>query len=67
MYNWSTDTARLQKNPEKYTIWKLEQLINFGLNGETIKRKVLRKYWDTIKIDPQKRNVLASWLWQKQS
>ena len=62
MYNWSTDTKELKKNPEKYSIWKLEQMINFGLHGEKINKEELRKYWDKITIDPQKRRVLASWL-----
>ena len=44
MYNWSTDTRELQKNPELYAIWKLEQLINYGLNGEKIQEKDLKKY-----------------------
>ena len=40
MYNWNTDTTTLRKNPEKYQIWRLEQLINFGLNGEKKHRPV---------------------------
>lgn len=67
MYNWSTDTTLLKKDPEKYTIWKLEQLINYGLDGEKLEKEALITYWDAIKIDPQKRKVLASWLWHKQS
>lgn len=67
MYNWSTDTKTLEKNPEKYAIWKLEQLINFGLNGEKISEKLLKKYWDRLNLDPNRRKVLAYWLWPKQS
>lgn len=67
MYNWNTDITELKKNSEKYSIWKLEQLINFGLDGEKIEKKELVKYWDKIHIDSQKRKVLAFWLWQKQS
>ena len=59
MYNWSTDTSELQKNPEKYTIWKLEQLINYGLNGEKINEKELRKYWSSLNIfDPARKKYL---------
>ena len=36
MKNWSTDTKKLSKNQNKFTIWKLEQLINFGLGNEKI-------------------------------
>lgn len=58
MYNWSTDTAQLQKDPEKYAIWKLEQLVNFGLGEEKIGESDLRKYWDRIEIDPARRSFL---------
>ena len=40
MYNWNTDTKELEKNPEEYTIWKLEQLINYGLDGEKLNRNI---------------------------
>ena len=52
MYNWSVDTKQLKKFPEKYTKWKLEQLINYGLDGEKLKQSELEKYWNQIDIDP---------------
>lgn len=64
MYNWNTDTTQLKKNPEKYTVWKLEQLINYGLNGEKIDRKDLLKYWDKLKIESQYKKFLQFLLWQ---
>lgn len=67
MYNWNTDTTQLKKNPEKYTVWKLEQLINYGLDGEKIDKKELVKHWDKLRIDVQKREALAYLLWQKRS
>ena len=42
MYNWSVDVKKLRKNKEKYAIWKLEQMVNFGLNGEKIDKKLLK-------------------------
>ena len=62
MYNWSTDIAILKKNPEKYQIWKLEQLINFGLGNEKLSILDLKKYWDKLALDPKRRNVLAFWM-----
>lgn len=62
MYNWSTDLKELKKSPEAYQIWKLEQLINFGLNGEKISLKQLRKYWSKLQIDPDRKKVLEFWL-----
>ena len=65
MYNWNTDARILKKNPEKYAIWKLEQLVNYGLDGEKIDRKELIEYWDKIRIEPQYRRFLEFLLWQR--
>lgn len=59
MYNWSTDTQKLSQHPEQFTIWKLEQLINFGLNGEKLNREQVKKYFDKLKLDPQKKKYLS--------
>ena len=67
MYNWSTDTTALKKHPEKYTIWKLERLINYGLDGEKLNKKLLIKYWDKLRIDKYYRAYLKFLLWPKQS
>lgn len=67
MYNWSTDIKTLKKYPEKYTIWKLEQLINFGLDGEKLKLSELKKYWNKLNIDPLYKKYLHFLVWQKQS
>ncbi len=58
MYNWSTNTSKLAKNKDKFTIWKLEQLINFGLNGELLSRLELKKFLPVLDIDPQKKKYL---------
>ncbi len=60
MNNWSTDTKKLSKYPEKYAMWKLEQLINFGLNGQKLNFVELKKYFSKLNIDPQKRKYLDS-------
>ena len=67
MYNWGVDTKKLQKNREDFIIWKLEQQINFGLKGERLDLKLLKKYWNKLKLDPKRKKVLFSWLWQGQS
>lgn len=36
MYNWSVDESKLNKNSEQYLIWRLEQMINFGLGKEKL-------------------------------
>ena len=59
MKNWSIDTKKLKENKEEYAIWKLEQLVNFGLGKEKIKKSDLKKYWNRIDIDPHKRKFLS--------
>ena len=58
MRNWSVDTFELKKDKEKYAIWRLEQMVNFGLGKEKLSRKELKKYWNQINIDANKRNYL---------
>ena len=59
MYNWSTDTTELKKDPKKYAVWELEQLINFGLNGALLDAKKLREYWSRLTIDPARKAYLS--------
>ncbi|OGW71057.1 MAG: hypothetical protein A2047_02040 [Omnitrophica bacterium GWA2_41_15] len=59
MKNWSANISLLQKDAEKFAAWRLEQLINFGLDQEKINLNDLKKYWNKIKIDPCKKKFLA--------
>ena len=64
MYNWSIDEKRFRKeHPEKYKIWRLEQLINFGLGDEKLDLKELKKYWNVLDIDKTARKYLEFLLW----
>lgn len=67
MKNWSTDAERLKRNPKKYTIWKLEQMINFGLDGKKLSRKDLEINFDFLLIDPLKKEFLSKLLWPNRS
>lgn len=68
MYNWTVDIKQLKKDKKKYTIWKLEQLVNFGLNGKKINGKELKKNWSDLRLDPKKKKFLSWFLWpSKQS
>lgn len=58
MYNWSTNLQELKKDKEKYAIWKIEQLVNFGLAGEKIDEATLRKHFADLNIDPARRKYL---------
>lgn len=59
MKNWSTDTKKLRSDKDKFAIWKLEQLVNFGLGRKKIRKSDLKKYWKVINIDPSKRKFLS--------
>jgi len=66
MYNWSVDEKASKKaNPERYQIWKLEQLIHYGEPGEKIPVQPLKKYWNQLNIDPQYRAYLKLLLWPR--
>lgn len=65
MYNWSVDVKTLKKNKRQYAIWKLEQMVNFGLNGQRVKAGDLKEYWADIHIDPDRRKFLKLLLHEK--
>lgn len=68
MYNWSTDEKRFKaENPKEYRLWRLVQLINYGLDGEKLDREEVKKSWPKIKtkIDRQKRIVFEFFLFNK--
>lgn len=59
MKHWSVDTTELEKNPEAFAIWKLEQAVNFGIRDGKVNEKELRMYWDKLDLDPYKKKFLA--------
>ena len=67
MYNWSVDLNKLNKKPKSATIWKLEQAINFGLNGEKLNKRLTKKYWKKLHLDPARKKFLEFLLWPKKS
>ncbi len=68
MYNWSTDEKKLKKeNPEGYRIWRITQLINYGLEDEKLDRREIEGLWPKIKdkLDPYKARAIEYLLWGK--
>lgn len=66
MINWSVDEKSFNKNdPKGYRLWRLTQLINYGLDGEKLDKKMLKLSWSKIKerLDPQKAAYLEFLLW----
>ena len=70
MYNWSTDEKRFKKkDPEGYKLWRLIQLINYGLDGEKLDEKEVKKAWPKIedRLDLDIKGYLEFLLWPKRS
>lgn len=68
MYNWSSDEEKFKKEaPEEYKLWRLTQLINYGLDGEKLDREEVKKAWPKIKdrLDPYKKRLLEYLLWKR--
>lgn len=64
MYNWNVDLKKWQNKDEKFLVWKLNQLINFGLGGEKLDLKLVKKYWNKLTLDPKRKKFLRLLLWQ---
>ena len=70
MWNWSVDEKKFKKeNPKEYKLWCLTQLINYGLDGEKLDKREVKKAWPKIKenLDPYKKRALEYLLWGKLS
>ena len=57
--HWSVNTTELEKIPESFAIWKLEQWVNYGIGNNLVKKIDLIKYWDRLDIDEWKRKALS--------
>ena len=69
MYNWSVDEEKLKKeDPVGYKLWRLEQMINYGTDGEKLDEIEVKKAWPKIKdrLDPYKARLIEFLLWGKQ-
>jgi len=66
MINWSTDEVKFKKeNPKEYHLWRLVQLINYGLDGEKLNKKEVKAAWPKIKdrLDPYAARAIEYLLW----
>ena len=68
MYNWSVDEKYLRRFPKRYKLWRLEQMVSYGLDDDKIDKDELIANWDYLKkrIDPKRRKFIEFLLWQKQ-
>ena len=67
MYNWSVDLKKLGNTSEEAKIWRLEQIINFGLNGQRLDKSAVKRFWQRLRLDPQRKRFLKFLLWPKKS
>ncbi len=67
MHNWSVNLVELKKDKRQYAVWRLEQTVNFGLDGKKINRAEIKKYWKILNLDRNKKNYLKMMLWPKRS
>ena len=68
MINWNTDEKKFKKlHPKEYKLWRLTQLINYGLDGEKLDEKEVKLAWPKIKdrLDPDKAKAIECLIWQK--
>lgn len=68
MINWSTDEAKFKKKyPKEYKLWRLTQLINYGLDGEKLDAVAVKKAWPKIKdrLDMDRRKTIEFFVWGK--
>lgn len=68
IWHWSVDVKKFKKeNPEAFRLWRLEYLINYGLRGEKLSKKEIKKYWPKLKekIDPEEKRLIEFFLWRK--
>ncbi len=62
--HWSVDTtAFARRDPDAYERWALEERINFGLRDAKLPRHELLRWWDALRLDPDRRAYLSFLLW----
>ncbi|MBI4089559.1 MAG: hypothetical protein HY424_02520 [Candidatus Levybacteria bacterium] len=69
MYNWSVDEKYIKKFPKQYKLWRLEQLLSYGLDGERLEKKEVADNWKylRVRLDPKRREFIEFLLWPRQS
>lgn len=69
MHNWSVDLKTLGKYPQKYKLWRMEQMLSYGLDGEKLDKKEVIANWNYLKrrLDLKRRQLIEFLLWPKLS
>lgn len=64
---WDYTKTEYDKQAAADPKWHLERLINYGLNGEKLNRRLLERYLPELKIPANRREFLELILWGKTS
>lgn len=66
MKNWNTDVSSF-KNKKTKEIWKLSQLINYGLDKKKLSISKIKSVWVDLepKLDPQRARMIKYLIWGK--
>ena len=67
MYNWSVDEKYIRRFPKQYKLWRMEQMLSYGLDGEKLDKKETIANWNYLKkrLDPKRRQLIEFLLWPK--
>lgn len=62
---WDYDKIEYQTQAKADEKWRLERLINYGLNNEKLKGKLLKKHLPELNIPDDRRAFLELLVWNK--
>ncbi len=62
---WDYQQKEYDKQAKADPVWHLERLINYGLDGQKIKRNLLEKHFEQLRIPDDRRTFLELLLWNK--
>lgn len=62
---WDYTKTEYEKQAKYDTVWRLERLINYGLNEERLHRELLKQYLAQLNIPEDRRAFLELLLWNK--
>lgn len=63
---WDYTKKEYKKQAKADPKWHLERLINYGLDGEKLDKKLVKKYLPELNIPEDRRAFLELLIWNKQ-
>ncbi len=62
---WDYTPAQQDAQAAADPVWMLERMINYGLEGKKLSKKLLEQYLPELKIDDNRRAFLELLVWNK--